>query len=199
LNGSFDFRAALADTLATLEAMQDDAPLGARISELGDAIADAIVAGHRVFFFGNGGSAADAQHIAAELVGRFRADRPALPAEALTVNSSVLTAVANDFGFEQIFARQLEALGRPGDVAVGISTSGSSPNVMLALARARQLGLVTALLTGAGTNHSADHVDLSLIIPCSETPRIQEGHIVIGHILCDLVEQRYLSRVEEHP
>jgi len=141
-----------------------------------------------VFLFGNGGSAADAQHFACELVGRFLRERPALRAEALTCDSSTLTSVANDYGFEAIFARQLEGKASPGDVAVGISTSGNSPSVVKALARAKELGLGTIALTGSGGGGCATNADVLLDVPSDCTPRVQEAHAVIYHVLCELTE-----------
>jgi D-sedoheptulose 7-phosphate isomerase len=139
--------------------------------------------------FGNGGSAADAQHIAAEFVGRFAFDRPALPALALSVNTSCVTAIGNDFGFDLVFSRQIEALGKPGDVAIGISTSGNSANVLRALSVAKEMGLHTVALTGEGGGKLKDAVDLCICAPSNETPRIQECHILIGHVISQLVEQ----------
>lgn len=150
---------------------------------------DACRRGGRMFLFGNGGSAADAQHIAAELLGGFTIkDRRALPAEALTVNTSALTAIANDYDPSDVFARQLEALGRPGDIAIGISTSGNSGNVIRALETAKMNGLVTVGLTGASGGKLAGVVDYCVKIPSDTTPRIQEAHILVGHILCELIE-----------
>lgn len=161
-------------------------------------VADVLVAayrnGNKVLLFGNGGSAADAQHLATEFVGRFGHERPALPAVALTENTSNLTAIGNDYGFTQIFARQVEALGQPGDVAIGLSTSGRSPNVINGLRHARQKGLVTIALTGVDGGNLADEVDHCLRVPSRVTPRIQEGHILIGHILCQLVETALFQR-----
>jgi D-sedoheptulose 7-phosphate isomerase len=159
------------------------------ISHLAEAWRDALLAGYKVIFFGNGGSAADAQHLECELAGRFYLDRRPLPAVALTVNTSSLTAIGNDYGFDQVFARQLEGIARPGDVAVGISTSGNSPNVVLALEKARALGLVTVGLTGRSGGRMRELCDLWLPIDSEETPRIQEGHILVGHIACEMVER----------
>lgn len=139
--------------------------------------------------FGNGGSAADAQHIATELAGRYKLERPPLPALALTTNTSTLTAIANDYNFDQVFSRQVEALIAPGDIAVGISTSGQSPNVLRAIEVARSKGATTLGLTGQKGLQLAANVDLCLTVPSTDTPRIQETHIIVGHILCDLVEQ----------
>jgi len=149
--------------------------------------------GHKILLFGNGGSAADSQHIAAELVGRFMVKRRALPAIALTTDTSNLTALGNDFGYDTIFERQVEALGQPGDVAVGISTSGNSPNVLAAVRLARKMGLKTVALTGRGGGPLPGLVDLSIVIPSDSTQRIQEAHITIGHILCELIEGHFVA------
>jgi D-sedoheptulose 7-phosphate isomerase len=159
------------------------------ISHIAEAWRDALRSGHKVIFFGNGGSAADAQHLECELAGRFYLDRRPLPAISLTVNSSSLTAIGNDYGFEQVFARQLEGVARPGDIAVGISTSGNSPNVVAALQKARSLGLVTVGFTGRSGGRMRELCDLWLPIDSEETPRIQEGHILAGHIACEMVER----------
>jgi D-sedoheptulose 7-phosphate isomerase len=142
-----------------------------------------------LLLFGNGGSAADAQHIAAEFVGRFAFDRPALPALALSVNTSCVTAIGNDYGFDRVFSRQLEALARPGDVAMGISTSGNSANVVHAMSVARKMELHTVALTGCLGGKLKSMVDYCLCAPSNETPRIQECHILLGHIISELVEQ----------
>lgn len=149
-----------------------------------------ITRGGRVFLVGNGGSAADSQHLAAELVGRFERERRGLPAIALTTDTAVLTSVANDYGFESVFARQVEALGRPGDILVGLSTSGNSANVVSAMERAHQLGLFRVGLTGEGGGKLRQCCELWLGVPSRSTARIQEAHMLIGHIVCDLVEQR---------
>jgi D-sedoheptulose 7-phosphate isomerase len=154
-----------------------------------DALISAYSGGHKALFFGNGGSAADAQHLAAEFLGRYLRERRPLPAVALHANSSALTAIANDYGYEHVFARQLEALAVRGDVAVGISTSGNSPNVIEAMTCARRLGLVTIALTGGSGGRLRSVVDILIAVPSEETPRIQECHILIGHALCDAVEQ----------
>ncbi len=161
----------------------------ALIVTVGRRLAESVRAGGKVLTFGNGGSAADAQHFAAELVGRYARDRAAWPAIALTTDSSIVTAVANDFGFESVFRRQVEAHGRAGDVAVGISTSGRSPNVVQALARARELGLVTVALTGQGGGALGAMVDHLIDVPSASTPRIQEVHGLVIHVLCQVVEE----------
>jgi len=162
--------------------------LTGRIRQAAEIMAAACRSGNTIFNFGNGGSAADAQHISAELVGRFRRERRALRAEALTTDTSALTAIANDYGFERVFARQLEGKGRAGDVAVAISTSGVSPNILAALETARQLGMKCIVLTGQGGGKSASPADVLLDVPSTDTPRIQEAHVVIYHALCELVE-----------
>lgn len=152
------------------------------------AIHKALQAGGKVLFCGNGGSAADAQHLAAELAGRLRRERRGLAAIALTVNASVLTAVSNDYGYEMVFARQVEALGRSGDVLVGISTSGSSPNVVRALERGKAEGLMTVGFMGRNGGSMKEHCDLVVTAPSDDTQRIQEIHIAVGHAVCELVE-----------
>ncbi len=159
------------------------------ICSLADRTVAAYRNGKKVLLMGNGGSAADAQHIAAELVGRFQASRKALPAIALTTDSSILTAVSNDVSFEECFARQVEALGAPGDILIAISTSGRSPNILRALDAARKAGCYTAGLTGKSGGKLAARVDLLLAVPSEETARIQEAHSLIGHMYCGLVER----------
>jgi D-sedoheptulose 7-phosphate isomerase len=151
-------------------------------------LAEVFEAGGKVLLFGNGGSAADAQHLAAEFVNRFQVERPPLAALALSTDTSILTAIANDYDFLEVFAKQVRALGRPGDLAWGLSTSGESPNVVRGLAAARQLGLKTLALSGRDGGPVVAQADLALIVPSRETPRIQEVHITIGHVLCDLVD-----------
>lgn len=157
---------------------------------------EAISGGGKIMFFGNGGSASDAQHLATELSVRYVKDRPAIAAIAITTDSSVLTAAANDMGYEQVFSRQIEALGRPGDVAIGISTSGKSPNVLRALDKAKTQGMVTIGLSGADGGPMKDFTDHILEVPSRSTARIQEMHITLGHMLCAAIEQK-LGLVEE--
>lgn len=159
-----------------------------RLLEVVKLISHCFEAGNKLFFFGNGGSAADAQHLAAEFVNRYIMDRPPLPAIALTTDTSILTSVSNDFSFSEVFAKQLKALGKEGDVAVGISTSGTSPNIIKAFEVAKEMGMKTIALTGNDGGSLVKIADVSLIVPSSSTPRIQEVHILIGHILCELVE-----------
>jgi D-sedoheptulose 7-phosphate isomerase len=159
-----------------------------RIVAVARQMADSLRRGGKLLFFGNGGSAADSQHLAAEFVNRFLRQRGALAAVALTTDTSALTSIGNDLGFDQVFARQVEALGRAGDVVVAISTSGGSPNVLRAVETARRLGCVTVALTGGSGGALAAAVDEAFVVPSAETPRIQETHITLGHALCALVE-----------
>jgi len=159
-----------------------------KLCEISERTAKALRDGGCVFFCGNGGSAADAQHLAAEFVGRFRLERSALPSMALTTNSSLLTAVANDYGYDQVFGRQIQAFGKPGDILFAISTSGMSANVLIAAQEAKQRGLYTIGLTGRSGGKLREHADALLDVPSDDTPRIQETHILVGHIFCDLVE-----------
>ncbi len=165
-----------------------------------DLVAGAVGGGHKLLLFGNGGSAADAQHIAAELVGRFLGERRALPAIALTTDTSALTAIANDYGYDEVFARQVRALGRAGDVALGISTSGKSPSVLRAIEAARSLGLKTIGLTGGDGGKLVELVDVSLRVSASTLScRIQETHILVGHVLCELVDRRLFGMSRNVP
>ncbi len=162
-----------------------------------DAISNIIVAafrnGKKVLFCGNGGSAADAQHLAAEFSGRFYLDRDALPAEALHVNTSYLTAIANDYSFEVAYARLVKGIGHDGDVLVGLSTSGNSPNIIEAFKAAREKGMITVGFTGESGGKLKELSDHLFNVPSTDTPRIQESHIMLGHIICQLVEERYFS------
>ncbi|QGP92679.1 Phosphoheptose isomerase [Neomoorella glycerini] len=159
------------------------------ILEVGLVCARALSAGGKLLLFGNGGSAADAQHLAAEMVGRFKKERDALPALALTTNTSILTAIGNDYEFESIFERQIAALCRIGDVAIGISTSGNSSNVLRGLKKAKEVGATAVGLLGSGGGKILPLCDIAIVVPSSNTPRIQEAHIFIGHILCELIEE----------
>jgi D-sedoheptulose 7-phosphate isomerase len=182
-----DIRRLVADSVALKQRFfEASAPL---LLEVGGRMATSLLAGGRVLAFGNGGSAADAQHFVAELVGRMRRERAALAAIALTTDPSVVTAVGNDMGFDAVFRRQVEAHGRPGDVALGISTSGRSPNVVLALRAARERGLVTVGLTGNGGGALAGRVDHLIDVPHADTQRIQEVHTMVLHVLCEVVEE----------
>ena len=159
-----------------------------------DAITNAFKNGNAVYFAGNGGSAADAQHLAAEFSGRFYKDRKALPSDALHCNSSYLTAVANDYSYDVIYARLLEGLAKPGDVLVGISTSGNSGNIVKAFEMAKSIGVVTIGFTGAGGGKMKSLSDFLINIPSTTTPRIQESHILVGHIICELVEENIFGK-----
>lgn len=173
--------------------MLNDIAFQQLLVEAGSALMQVLKEGRKVLFFGNGGSAADAQHLAAELTGRFQMQRRALPGLALSVNASSLTAIANDYSFEQVYARQVESLGVPGDAAIGITTSGRSPNVLCALVAARNQGLVTIALTGRRGELLKSLVDFCICVPSEETPRIQEAHILTGHILCEIIERGLFS------
>ena len=167
---------------------------GDKLGEAADLLIRAFQSGHRVFFFGNGGSAADAQHLAAEFVGRFQHDRPGLPALALTTDTSALTAIGNDYGYESVFARQIEALGQKEDVAVAISTSGRSPNIREGILAARNRGLTTIGLLGGDGGAAKEMVDLALVVDGRKTARVQEVHILVGHLLCEAVETALFER-----
>lgn len=172
-----------------LAAMQSDATLVATMLTIAEVSMAALRAGHKMLFAGNGGSAADAQHLAGEMVSRFNYDRPGLAAFALTTDTSVLTAIGNDYGYEKLFSRQVDAVGVAGDVFIGLSTSGRSPNILAALATARAKGLVTVGFTGRSGGDMAALCDHCIHVPSDETPRIQEGHIVVGHTICALIER----------
>lgn len=182
------------ETAETLRAMSEDAALHAAMAGVAAVCIDALRRGNKILFAGNGGSAADAQHLAGELVSRFNYDRPGLAAFALTTDSSVLTAIGNDYGYEHLFARQIEAVGNAGDVFFGISTSGRSPNIVKALHSARAKGLLTVGLSGRGGGLMPELCDHCLRTPSDSTPRIQEGHIAIGHTLCYLIEQQMFPK-----
>lgn len=187
-------RAEFAKALANMQAMSADAVMSA---QLVDAVALSVAAlrdGRKLLFAGNGGSAADAQHWAGELVSRFYYDRPGLAAIALTTDSSILTAIGNDYGYDYTFARQIEALGQAGDVFVAISTSGNSPNIIRAAETARARGVHVLGFTGIGGGKLAPLSDICFRIPSTETPRIQEGHEFIGHLLCALIEAQMYPR-----
>lgn len=166
-----------------------DRACGRAVAAAAEAMIACLGSGGTVYFCGNGGSAADAQHLAAELAGRYFLDRPALAAVALTTNSSALTAIGNDYGFDDVFSRQLEPLGSPGDVLVAITTSGGSPNVLQAVAAAHALGMIVIGMTGRRGARFAALCDHALVTPSDVTPRIQEGHIAMGHTICEVVEK----------
>jgi D-sedoheptulose 7-phosphate isomerase len=180
--------ASIQESIKVKQALLEDDNLLSQISDVTREFVTALRQGHKILLFGNGGSAADSQHIAAEFVGRFQMERTPLPALALTVNTSALTGIGNDYSYENVFARQIEALGSAGDVAVGFSTSGKSPNVLKALATARAKGLVTVALTGKFGSMLQQVARYCLCVPSNETPRIQESHILIGHIISQITE-----------
>jgi D-sedoheptulose 7-phosphate isomerase len=176
-------------SLTALMRATQDAALLATVRAIAAAIIAALRAGNKLLIIGNGGSAADAQHIAAEIVGRYKQDRPAYAAIALTTDTSALTAIANDYGFERVFARQVEGLGQHGDVLLALSTSGCSPNILAALRSARERGLVTIGFTGAKGEALGAHCDHLLVAPSDDTPVIQQIHLTIAHGICDEIEQ----------
>ncbi len=183
-------RAILQESINVKSKLLEDAVLLQTIEQVVEAIIEAFNEGNKVLFCGNGGSAADAQHLAAEFSGRFYTDRNPLPSEALHCNTSYLTAVANDYGYEFVYSRIVKGTGKPGDVIVGLSTSGNSANITLALQTAREIGMKTVGLTGEGGGKMKDWCDFLIAVPSKDTPRIQESHITIGHIICQLVEER---------
>ena len=171
-----------------LKVIQGLSPLRPLLEQIAVRMTDAVLSGHKIFWCGNGGSAADSQHLAAELVGRFRRERKALPSIALSTNTSIVTAIGNDYGYDLVFRRQLEALCSAGDVVVGISTSGNSGNVCSALELARELGAFTVAFTGEAGGKAAAIAETALRMPSKDTARIQEGHILCGHMICDWIE-----------
>jgi len=188
-------RAALTEGARALEAC---CGLADSIAQAAQMVVAALRAGHKLLLFGNGGSAADCQHIAAEIVGRFQADRRARPAIALTTDTSVLTAVANDYGFEAVFARQIEALGQSGDVALAFSTSGRSPNAIAGVRKCRELGINSIALTGASSGELGALAGLCLAVPHHRTSLVQQAHMAIGHFICQVAEEE-LSLGEASP
>ncbi|HDR9481698.1 phosphoheptose isomerase [Burkholderia aenigmatica] len=182
-------------TLSVLTALVSDRDQLARIEQVAERVTEALRAGNKILLAGNGGSAADAQHIAGEFVSRFNFDRPGLAAFALTVDSSVMTAIGNDYGYEKLFERQIQATGRPGDVFWAYSTSGRSPNILRALEVARTAGMFSVGFTGNGPGAAEmrSRADLCIEIPSASTPKIQEGHLVCGHIICGIVEERIFA------
>jgi len=178
----------VAKSLATIQLLAADNNITAIVEQVVRACCSALRSGNKILLAGNGGSAADAQHLAGELVSRLNFDRPGLPAFALTTDSSVLTAIGNDYGYEKLFARQLNAVGTAADIFIAISTSGRSPNILRALEEARRKALVTVGLTGENGGDMVTLCDYCIRIPSAETPKIQEGHIILGHIICGLIE-----------
>ena len=181
-------RAQIGEAGKIIDAMARDSHLQATVQAAAQACITCLNNEGKILLAGNGGSAADAQHIAGEFVSRFAFDRPGLPAIALTTDTSILTAIGNDYGYEKLFARQIQAHGRRGDIFIGYSTSGKSPNVLRALEEARKRGLSTIGLTGNRGGPMKDLCDFLLAVPSADTPKIQEGHLILGHILCGLVE-----------
>ena len=180
-------------SLAGLERANGDAVMLATARRIVAAIVAALRAGSKLLIIGNGGSAADAQHIAAEIIGRYKQNRPGYAAIALTTDTSALTAITNDYGFEQVFARQVEGLGRPGDVLLALSTSGRSPNILAALRKARERGLVTVGFTGAKGEAMGESCDHLLIAPSDDTPVVQQIHLAVAHGICEEIEQAIMS------
>ncbi len=182
-------RRGFSELIADRRGLIEEARYGPQVAAIVTALVVAFRAKHHVYWFGNGGSAADAQHLAAEFSGRFLRERPGLPSEAFSVNPSAVTAISNDFGYEAVFERQVEAFVQPGDVVVGITTSGTSRNVVRALEAAKKAGATTVAFTGNGGGRAAEVADLALVGPDGYSAIVQEVHITMGHIICDLVEQ----------
>lgn len=184
----------ISDSIAAKQAILSNPALLQTIQEVADTMITALRSGNRVLWCGNGGSAADAQHLAAELSGRFYYDRPPLNSEALHCNTSYLTAVANDYGYELIYSRMIDGACKQGDVLVGISTSGNSKNILNAFRKARELGVITVAMTGKTGGEMRQVADYLLNVPSMDTPRIQESHIMLGHIICEIVEAQMFPK-----
>lgn len=184
----------ISDSIAAKQAILNNPELLHTIQEVADTMITALRSGNRVLWCGNGGSAADAQHLAAELSGRFYYDRPPLNSEALHCNTSYLTAVANDYGYELIYSRMIDGACKQGDVLVGISTSGNSKNILNAFRKAKELGVVTVAMTGKTGGEMRQVADYLLNVPSMDTPRIQESHIMLGHIICEIVEAQMFPK-----
>jgi D-sedoheptulose 7-phosphate isomerase len=184
----------ISESVAVKNKLLDNAALLKTVEAVSLLMVKALKEGHRIYFCGNGGSAADAQHLAAELSGRFYTDRDALPAEALHCNTSYLTAVANDYGYDLVFARLVKGIAQPGDILVGLSTSGNSGNILNAFEIARQKNVITVGFTGESGGKMKACSDYLINVPSRDTPRIQESHILLGHIICQLVEEEYFSK-----
>lgn len=179
----------ISDSIAVKQAIVSDEALVETVATVAAACIEVYRKGKKTLLAGNGGSAADAQHIAAELVGRYGFDRPSLPSLALTTDTSALTAIGNDYGYDSVFSRQLEGMGQEGDLFIGISTSGNSKNIVNAFESAKHRGITTVALVGRDGGIMAKMADYAIIVPSDTTPRIQESHILIGHILCDIIEK----------
>lgn len=188
MNRTENIRAHISESIRVKQALLDDEALVGKIDTIAQVMIDAYKTGHKTLWAGNGGSAADAQHMAGELVNKFTFDRPGLPALSLSTDTSIITAVGNDYGFDRLFARQVEAQGCPGDVFIGISTSGRSKNIVEALTVCREKGITSVAIVGAAPC-PLDDADYAIHVPSTVTPRIQESQTLIGHILCYLVEQ----------
>lgn len=182
--------------IETFQLISQDQVLLQEVENIAQACVEALNRGNKILFAGNGGSAADAQHLAAELVSRFSFDRPGLAGIALTTDTSAITAIGNDYGYDKLFARQLEAIGKAGDVLFAISTSGKSPNVMNGVKKAKEMQIKVVGLTGMAGGDMPAYCDLILKIPSSQTPKIQEGHILLGHIICGLIEKSIFGHKE---
>ena len=188
-------RRSIEASIATKQEILANPALLKSIEAVAEVMVKALREGKRILWCGNGGSAADAQHLAAELSGRFYYDRPPLNSEAMHCNTSYLTAVANDYGYDLIYSRMIDGACKPGDVLVGISTSGNSKNICNAFRKARELGVITIAMTGASGGEMKELADFLLNVPSTDTPRIQESHIMLGHIICEIVEARMFPRV----
>jgi D-sedoheptulose 7-phosphate isomerase len=188
-----EIRISLMATRQVMEDMLADSALQQQLVKAVDCCVGALKSGGKLMFVGNGGSAAEAQHFSAEMVGRFLQERKPLPSIALTTDTSAVTAIGNDYGYEHVFSRQVQALGREGDVLIAMSTSGRSKNIVMAMQAARSAGISTIGLTGIHPRDMGELADVSLKVPSSHTPQIQEGHLVLGHLLCGMVEKQLLS------
>lgn len=177
----------------TKQAIYENQDLLLKIEEVSKLCVELYKGNNKTILAGNGGSAADAQHIAAELVGRYGFDRPSLPSLALTTDTSSLTAIGNDYGYDKVFSRQLEGMGQEGDIFIGISTSGNSENIIHAFTSAKEKGIITVALVGKDGGKMAKAADFAIVVPSDSTPRIQESHILIGHIICDIIEKEIFS------
>lgn len=193
MEGYMEIKNILKEAIRVKQSILEDEQFILNINSAVSVIVNAFRSGNKVLFCGNGGSAADAQHLAAEFSGRFYIDRKPLPAEALHVNTSYLTAVANDYGYDLIYSRLIEGIGNPGDVLLGFSTSGNSININKAFIKAKEKEMITMGFTGSTGGDLKQHSDHLFAIPSHDTPRIQEGHILIGHIICQLVEKEYFK------
>ena len=193
LTGDAVFSRAFAEHLKVIDELQQQQPV---LEAIAKQMTDAVFSGNKILWCGNGGSAADAQHLAAEFVGRFRRERKPLASIALTTDTSVLTSIGNDYGYDQVFSRQVLALAEEGDIVVGISTSGNSPNVVEALEAAKERGAYTVAMTGQGGGKMAGMADATICVPTKDTARVQEGHILCGHMLCDWVELAWCKNAE---